>query len=698
MFTLDSGWHSVRAIARSAILLSALILLIFQRPSNLALGQASSTETIRVQVDLVTIEVTAQDRKGKPIPDLKKEDFKLYEDGRQQEIATLDIVNCDEQTRGSSTRGDPFSDAARAKVVLIVFEDGSTAPWEIKTVREAAEIYVRRNMRPGDWMGVAVYWRTLTITQNFTQDPAKVIEAVRKPASSSDASPGSVVSIGQNLGLNFLRSLIPLTSSLEPTKGRKAIILFSNDFPHPSVQHFEKLVETARKANVSFYTLTPRRASAGGGKPRASNRVTPLGSAPTRALYLRGSLPLGASFAASSFTAGIQATSQPPGTVPLSPEQRPQEPHAGDCLRTLSEVTGGGFVQESSDLTAALDSFNQELCQYYILGYQSTNPKRDGRLHKIEIKTSVKGARLKHRTGYYDSRPADALAGTNGEKSLLGALTSPTPATQLPLVIRSFYFYEATNQVWIPIFGRIHRDGGELKNKAARSGSAIDLMGVAYGEDGRVVARFSRTLNLESGPERQGASTDKDITFSSYLKLRPGKYQLKVAASDLQGRMGTADQNLTVPPLPSSGPGVSSLVVSQTIEPLPELIRDMQIGLLNETDPLIYRGHQISASIDNTFSRQKPLLILYRIYNLNTEESNRSLIANVRLVDEKGESALLRPIRLNKVAQPGVRGEVIIGFSLPVADVRPGKYRLHVETLEETTRQSVTCEAEIILE
>jgi hypothetical protein len=124
----------------------------------------------------------------------------------------------------------------------------------------------------------------------------------------------------------------------------------------------------------------------------------------------------------------------------------------------------------------------------------------------------------------------------------------------------------------------------------------------------------------------------------------------------------------------------------------------MQTGLLNESDPLVYRGHQISASIDNTFSRQKPLLLLYRIYNLYVEEPNRSLIADVRLVDEKGESALVRSIKLNKVAQTGGRGELIIGFSLPVSDVRSGKYRLHIETLEETSGQSVACEAEIVLE
>ena len=40
--------------------------------------------TLRVEVDLVTIEVIAQDKKGTPLLNLKKEDFKIYEDGKQQ--------------------------------------------------------------------------------------------------------------------------------------------------------------------------------------------------------------------------------------------------------------------------------------------------------------------------------------------------------------------------------------------------------------------------------------------------------------------------------------------------------------------------------------------------------------------------------------------------------------------------------------
>ncbi|HKZ42119.1 MAG TPA: hypothetical protein VJ044_14235, partial [Candidatus Hodarchaeales archaeon] len=54
--------------------------------------QEGSGGTLRVDVDLVTVEVIVQDKKGNPILGLKKEDFKLYEDGKQQQVVTFDAI------------------------------------------------------------------------------------------------------------------------------------------------------------------------------------------------------------------------------------------------------------------------------------------------------------------------------------------------------------------------------------------------------------------------------------------------------------------------------------------------------------------------------------------------------------------------------------------------------------------------------
>src|SRR5882672_6868015 len=53
---------------------------------------ASQNPTFRVQVDLVTTDVLVRDDKGNFVPDLRKDDFEVYEDGVIQDISSMTVV------------------------------------------------------------------------------------------------------------------------------------------------------------------------------------------------------------------------------------------------------------------------------------------------------------------------------------------------------------------------------------------------------------------------------------------------------------------------------------------------------------------------------------------------------------------------------------------------------------------------------
>ena len=74
------------ALCAAALLALGWLLAPVESPA------APQGSTLRVDVDLVTIEVIAQDKKGTPMLNLKKEDFRVYEDGKQQEIMSFDAV------------------------------------------------------------------------------------------------------------------------------------------------------------------------------------------------------------------------------------------------------------------------------------------------------------------------------------------------------------------------------------------------------------------------------------------------------------------------------------------------------------------------------------------------------------------------------------------------------------------------------
>src|SRR5690606_7549251 len=49
--------------------------------------------TFRMQIDLITTDVIVRDRNGQFVADLTKEDFQVFEDGVEQEIASLELVH-----------------------------------------------------------------------------------------------------------------------------------------------------------------------------------------------------------------------------------------------------------------------------------------------------------------------------------------------------------------------------------------------------------------------------------------------------------------------------------------------------------------------------------------------------------------------------------------------------------------------------
>ena len=125
---------------------------------------------------------------------------------------------------------------------------------------------------------------------------------------------------------------------------------------------------------------------------------------------------------------------------------------------------------------------------------------------------------------------------------------------------------------------------------------------------------------------------------------------MKLAMADDKGKIGTSEQVLSVPPMPESGMASSSLVVSQEMTQLPELIRNIQAQLLDETDPLIYKGVQILPSVENHIRRESPIAVFYKLYNLSGSGAEKSLTAKAQLADEKGEVTEIPAIHLSEAA------------------------------------------------
>ncbi len=664
-------------------------------------AQSAEASTLHVDVDVVLVDAIVLDKRGDPIRNLEKSSFHLFEDGREQEIASFEEVTG--APGGEIPVGRADVDGGRmnrGKTVLILFDDSHITGAQDKIARDSAEKYVKDHMKPQDLFAVASFGVALKILQNFTRQPAKVLEAIQRPrglaepVSAMTASTTSAASrdsqrqgrfqelqpntlsayqIATYRAAPLLQSLDELNLALAQIRGRKAVLLYSEDFSASANIHgdFKQAVNSARRGNIAFYTIDARglNSAEGGGVTNVGQQSTTTVGNPRARPTRSGSDIDWAQF-----------------------DRIPME----NILRPLARETDGVAIYNTSDINQLLDEVDKELSNYYQLGFQSKNPIRDGKFRTLDVKVDVKGATVKHRNGYVDRRPLDALASSKEERILIEAMRSQTPAAKMSVTLQGVYVYESSTLVRVPIAAKIRAESIEIKKKGGQLTGDLNIMGIAYAEGGTIAARFSEIQHVLIDKGQEAAFRNRSLVYRNYFKLRPGRYLLKLAISDAQGKVGTAEQSLSIPALPQSSLASSSLIVADQVFRMPDLIQDLQTRQLEENDPLTFNGLQVSPSAETQFPLAAPLQVFFKLYNLSGTPEQRKLLATVRLLDESGrEIQSLPPTPLDQNVFITGKSEAMVGFPLLLDKARAGKCRLLVETSESTSKQSVTIQSDL---
>src|SRR3989449_4383905 len=238
---------------------------------------------IKKESKLVLVDSVVTDKKGNYIRDLAQNDFKVFEDNKEQPVSSF------------STGADAATKANGQRPYLILFFDNSTmaAPDQIQA-RSAATKFIAANAGPDRLMAVVDFGGSLRIVQNFTANADVLRAAVAGVKNSSvdpNAPPPDVPVTVASTGLSSLgnaaadfgaRSMLlavrSLAKNLRAVPGRKMVVLFSGGFALTQENQSEltATIDACNKSNVAVYALDARGlvASAPGGSAR---RNTPAG-------------------------------------------------------------------------------------------------------------------------------------------------------------------------------------------------------------------------------------------------------------------------------------------------------------------------------------------------------------------------------------------------------------------------------------
>ena len=317
---------------------------------NTKLQEPQQDDVVRVNTTLVTLPVSVRNRKGKTILDLRREDFHLYEDGVEQEIAYFEPPDdVKDQSQDDQTE-------KRLTVALLIDVSDSTQ-FKIKQIQDAALAFVNL-LRPQDRMLVMSFDKNVRVLTEPTNDRNKLREAISRTRT------GGGTSLCDAIGsvLNWLNRV----------SGRKAIVLLTDGVDTASVTAtYDSTVRTAAQLDAAIY-------------PIQYNTYEDFTDNPSRQTNSVGGLATTA-----HVTRGGELASEAYKRATL-------------YLRLLAEQTGGQFEYADSvkQLSRSFTHIASELRQGYALGYYPKNRTMTGMARELKVVVEVPRVVVRARKSY----------------------------------------------------------------------------------------------------------------------------------------------------------------------------------------------------------------------------------------------------------------------------------------------------------
>ena len=671
-------------LALSAALLFTHAILRAQQDDSQP--SVNSSFTLKVNSDLVLTNIVVRDKKtGQVVQGLTQKDFTVLENGKPQQIATFDFENVEQvaqlnEATVSGRAGAPIvlgktGTAAPAelrdhRLVVLFFDITSMQPEDLERAQEAARNYVNKQMQAADLVSVVSLDSSLSLDQDFTQNKQLLLKAIASYSGTQGEGYGAGATSTTNQtedassytpdeseynDVNTDRELYAISSiskSLAYINQKKSLLYFSGGIQRDGIENQASLraaTNAAVRANLSIYSVDTRGLQA----------ISPLGDASTGSL--RGTSSYSGAAAQNNFDANFNTQ---------------------EVMATLSSDTGGKAFFDSNDFSPAFQRMQQDTSAYYVIGFRSSDMRRDGRYRKLQIKVDRADVKLEYRPGYY--APADFKHSNkeDRERELQEELASDLPATDVSVYLQALYFRLDDTRYYIPISIIVPGSQIPFVKGGDRDKATIDVIGEVKDAAGHDIGDARQTVKLAIDQAQQVQR--KNVQYSTGFTLPPGKYHLKfVVRENETGRMGSFETDITVPDLRKAPLKLSSVVLAS--QRVPDADK-------NSGNPLVRDGMQLIPNLAHVFQQGQHLYFLYEVYDpthvTGTNKPDKSSNAPVRVltsIEFLSNNAKVYETPLVEATHINVPGHdaVVFQFDVPVAQLKAGLYTCQVNVIDD---------------
>ena len=344
---------------------------------------------MRVNTTLVTIPVSVMDRNGRFIPDLRKDEFQIFEDGAQQNVSYFASIE------------KPFT-------VALVIDTSASTHFRMDEMQDAAIEFVNQ-LRPDDRVLVVSFDSQIRVLAEATNDRNVLRDAIRNTRT------------GGNTRLYDAIDFV-IHQRLNQISGRKAIVLFTDGVDTTSKHaKYEDNMRDAEELDALIYPVQYDTyndvAGPGGGSWPSSGRY-PRGGSGSIVIDILGGILGGGRGGGGYGRGGGGGGGNGPGM------SRDDYMRADAYLHDLAYKTGGRVFQAETtgDLSQSFANIAEELRRQYSLGYYPKAQAQAGQRRQIKVRVLRPDLVVRARDSYIvgaSSGGATAQGNTQQSKPVL---------------------------------------------------------------------------------------------------------------------------------------------------------------------------------------------------------------------------------------------------------------------------------------
>jgi len=531
--------------------------------------------TFKLRVNLVQVRVIVRDSADKPVENLHKADFQLFDNGKLQAITTFGVETAKSRkeraeaaaktqtSEGEVPAGGSVSLPER--FVALTFDDVHLKMADAVTVRVAAGKFVDA-MAPGDRVGI--FSTSGELTQDFTSDKEALKQKVfglmprgamgghitdcpdvsyymadqienkhddqalqvvvyetlqcmfngdTRMIAAAQAAAQAAIEVALNTGdadNNYTyRLLEQVLRNLAGKPGERVLLLASPGFLiAQDLADPNGIVDRANRSNIVINTLDAR----GLYVPEPGGDISQRNSD-------------------SSVTGGYKSTYR-------IAEQTEQQ----FVLMDFAYGTGGTFFHNSNDLEGGLKLAGSVPEVSYVLGYSPQNQKIDGKYHTIKVTLAGKQKyAIQARRGYYAPKKLNDPQETE-KQEIQEALFSQDEIHDLPLSLQTQYFKTGDTDARLSVVSHLELAGMRFRKAEGRNLDNLTVATAVFDENGNFITGGEKLVKMRLFDATLEKLRRTGLTVKSSFQVKPGRYMVRQVVRDSEGAQMAARNGTVV--------------------------------------------------------------------------------------------------------------------------------------------------------